>query len=65
MARQGLAAQPAAASPVPQRAHKRYDMKKSINLWAFPYPDKWSLRECFQIAEDAGFDAVEPNFNLV
>lgn len=39
-------------------------MKKSINLWAFPYPDKWSLRECFQIAKDAGFDAVEPNFNL-
>ncbi len=64
MARQGLAAQPAAAAPVPQQAHKRYDMKKSINLWAFPYPDKWSLRECFQIAKDAGFDAVEPNFNL-
>ena len=39
-------------------------MKKSINLWAFPYPDKWSLQECFQIARDAGFDAVEPNFNL-
>ncbi len=39
-------------------------MKKSINLWAFPYPDKWTLRECLQIAKDAGFDAVEPNFNL-
>ena len=64
MARQGLAAQTAVASPVPPQAHKRYDMKKSINLWAFPYPDKWSLRECFQIAKAAGFDAVEPNFNL-
>ena len=62
-ARQGFAAQPAAA-PRPQQARKRYDMKKSINLWAFPYPDKWTLRECLQIAKDAGFDAVEPNFNL-
>lgn len=49
---------PLAASP------KRYDMKKSINLWAFPYPDKMSLQQCFQLAKDAGFDAVEPNFNL-
>src|SRR5215475_9614807 len=24
---------------------RRYDMKKSINLWAFPYPDRMSLRE--------------------
>ncbi len=39
-------------------------MKKSINLWAFPYPDKWSLRKCFEIAADAGFEGVEVNFNL-
>ena len=43
---------------------KRYDMKKSINLWAFPYPDKMSLKECFELAADAGFDGVEVNYNL-
>jgi hexulose-6-phosphate isomerase len=45
-------------------APRRYDMKKSINLWAFPYPDKWSLKECLQLAKDAGFDGVELNFAL-
>ena len=45
-------------------SQKRYDMKKSINMWAFPYPDKMSLEECFQLAKDAGFDGIEPNFNL-
>ena len=45
-------------------APKRYDMKKSINLWAFPYPDQWSLKECFELAKDAGFDGVEINFAL-
>ena len=64
MARQGLAAAPAATPPVAAGSSPVQGMKKSINLWAFPYPDKWSLRECFQIAKDAGFDAVEPNFNL-
>ena len=51
------------ASPL-AASQKRYAMKKSINLWAFPYPDKMSLKECFQLAKDAGFDGVEPNFNL-
>ena len=27
-------------------AAKRYKMKKSINQWAFPYPDRMSLEEC-------------------
>ncbi len=45
-------------------AVKRYDMKKSINLWAFPYPERMSLRECLQVAKNAGFDAVELNFDL-
>lgn len=67
LAAQGLAAD--AAEPAPQPARpaapaKRYDMKKSINLWAFPYPQQMSLRECFQLAKDAGFDAVEVNFAL-
>ena len=34
-------------------------MKKSINLWAFPYPDRMNLRECLQLAKDAGFDGIE------
>jgi len=46
------------------RPAKRYDMKKSINLWAFPYPDRMSLRECLKLAKEAGFDAVELNFDL-
>lgn len=39
-------------------------MKKSINLWAFPYPQKWTLQECFELAKDAGMDGVEINFAL-
>ena len=45
------------------RPPKRYEMKKSINLWAFPFPQQWSLKECFQIAKDAGFDGIEINFD--
>jgi hexulose-6-phosphate isomerase len=43
---------------------KRYDMKKSINLWAFPYPARMDLRECLQLAKDAGFDGIELNYDL-
>lgn len=43
---------------------KRYKMKKSINLWAFPYPERMSLRECLQLAKDAGFDGIELNYDL-
>ena len=64
MARQGFAAAPASTPQASAGSRPVQGMKKSINLWAFPYPDKWSLLECFQIAKDAGFDAVEPNFNL-
>jgi len=42
----------------------RYDMKKSINLWAFPYPDQMSLRDCLQLAKQAGFDGIELNYDL-
>ena len=65
VARQGLGA--ALAGSAPQAGSGQGPvrrMRKSINLWAFPYPDKWSLRECFEIAADAGFDGVEINFNL-
>lgn len=43
---------------------RKYSMKKSINLWAFPYPDKMSLKECLQLAKDAGFDGIELNYDL-
>ena len=43
---------------------KRYAAKKSINLWAFPYPERMSLRECLQLAKDAGFDGIELNYDL-
>jgi len=43
---------------------RRYDMKKSINLWAFPYPGRMSLKECLQLAKDAGFDGIELNYDL-
>ena len=67
LARQGLAAAPQAGiggGAGAAGAARRYEMKKSINLWAFPYPDKWSLRECLELAKDAGFDGVEINFNF-
>lgn len=57
-----------AAEPQPpdqrRASPKRYDLKKSINLWAFPYPDRMNLRECLQLAKDAGFEGVELNFDL-
>ena len=53
------------ANPDARRASpKRYDMKKSINLWAFPYPQRMDLRECMQLAKDAGFDGIELNYDL-
>jgi hexulose-6-phosphate isomerase len=45
-------------------AKPRYNMKKSINLWAFPYPDKMSLQQCLKLAKDAGFDGIELNYDL-
>ncbi len=68
LGRQGLAAEGESAaktlSAAPtKQAPRRYDMKKSINLWAFPYPDRMSLKECFQLAKAAGFDGVEVNFD--
>lgn len=71
LAAQGLAAEdgqakspaagPKAAAAAPT---KRYDMKKSINLWALPYPQKMTLKQCLELCKDAGFDAVEVNYAL-
>jgi hexulose-6-phosphate isomerase len=57
-------AQPAPAPDDRRASPKRYDMKKSINLWAFPYPQRMTLRECLQLAKDAGFDGIELNYDL-
>ncbi len=59
----GGAVAAAAEAPAPA-TRKRYDMKKSINLWAFPYPQKMNLRQCLQLAKDAGFDGIELNYDL-
>ena len=54
-----------AAAPDARRGStKKYDMLKSINLWAFPYPERMTLRECLQLAKDAGFDGIELNYDL-
>jgi hexulose-6-phosphate isomerase len=55
------AAETPAASP---SAAKAYPFRKSINLWAFPYPQAMSLEQCLRLAKDAGFDAVELNYDL-
>lgn len=39
-------------------------MLKSINQWAFPYPERMNLRERLQLAKDAGFDGIELNYDL-
>lgn len=46
------------------RATKQYKMKKSINLWAFPYPGRMDLRQCLELAKQAGFDGIELNYDL-
>ncbi len=64
LAAQGLVKAEEPTPGPPATKGKKYPFKKSINLWAFPYPDKMTLKECLQLAKDAGFDAVELNYNL-
>ena len=68
LAAQGLVAADGDSQPVAKtvkkKPHRRFDMKKSINMWAFPYPQQWTLKESLQLAKDAGFDGVEINFAL-
>ena len=68
IASQGLgrveAGEAAATGGQPVNNGKQYDMKKSINLWALPYPDRMSLREALQICADAGMEGVEVNYDL-
>jgi len=49
---------------VADKPRKKYPFKKSINLWAFPYPEKMSLEQCMRLAKDAGFDGIELNYDL-
>jgi hexulose-6-phosphate isomerase len=60
----GLPVQAQAGGEPNERPAKKYAMKKSINLWAFPYPQKMSLEQCLQLAKDAGFDGIELNYDL-
>jgi len=68
LAAQGLVAAEAAPAPAPRPVRKgsskRYDMKKSINLWALPYPKQMTLKECLELCKEAGFDGVELNYAL-
>jgi len=55
----------AAAEPAPVSSPRpKYAMRKSINLWAFPYPDKMNLEQCLRLAKEAGFDGIELNYDL-
>ncbi|HET6425132.1 MAG TPA: sugar phosphate isomerase/epimerase family protein [Planctomycetaceae bacterium] len=45
-------------------AGKKYPFKKSINLWAFPYPQQMTLEQCLKLAKAAGFDGIELNYDL-
>src|SRR6184192_501275 len=56
--------QPAQQPDARRQSPRRYPMKKSINLWAFPYPERMNLRECLQLAKNAGFDGIELNYDL-
>jgi len=58
------AAEPQAQPAQPRPPRKRYNMRKSINLWAFPYPQRMNLKQCLQLAKDAGFDGIELNYDL-
>lgn len=60
----GTAAFGADSKPANDSPRKKYPFKKSINQWAFPYPDKMSLEQCLQLAKDAGFDGIELNYDL-
>jgi len=55
------------APPTPddrRSSPKRYPFKKSINQWAFPYPQRMNIEECLLLAKRAGFDGIELNYDL-
>lgn len=58
------AAETARTGDARRASPKQFAMKKSINLWAFPYPDRMKLEECLRLAKAAGFDGIELNYDL-
>src|SRR5437867_5623158 len=64
LGQKAIAAEPPGKPDARRASPKRYEMKKSINLWAFPYPARMNLHECLQLAKDAGFDGIELNYDL-
>ncbi len=65
LAAQGITnADDAGSATATSPSGKEYPFKKSINLWAFPYPQSMTLRQSLELAKDAGFDGVELNYNL-
>jgi L-ribulose-5-phosphate 3-epimerase len=64
LGQQVVAAQPDAKPDARRRSPKKFDMKKSINQWAFPYPERMNLEECLRLAKEAGFDGIELNYDL-
>ncbi|MGN6137078.1 MAG: sugar phosphate isomerase/epimerase family protein [Aureliella sp.] len=55
---------PGGAADDRRASPKRYRMRKSINLWAFPYPQRMNLEDCLRLAKRAGFDGIELNYDL-
>lgn len=43
---------------------KRYPFKKSMNLWAFPYPQQMTLEQCCGLAKRPGSTGIELNYDL-
>ena len=64
LAPRGISAAEQPAPDTRRASPKRYNVKKSINLWAFPYPQRMTLEECLRLAKDAGFDGIELNYDL-
>ena len=58
------AGQQTASAAGPSTPGKKYRMKKSINLWALPYPGRFDLEQCLTTVKQAGFDGVELNYDL-
>jgi hexulose-6-phosphate isomerase len=68
IAAQGLSAmghEDSSGSPSKEESpRRRYDMKKSINFWALPYPQKMTFKRCCELCKEAGFEGVEVNYAL-
>ena len=47
-----------------RRSSKRYQDEKVHQPMGFPLSERMNLRECMQLAKDAGFDGIELNYDL-